>query len=138
MKALSVWQPWAHLIVHGAKPVENRTWSTSYRGPLLIHAGKKRDEDSWFSARAILDTLDPRPEFPRATPNTLAYGAIVGVVRLADCVPSESCELPFANRSPGGFCWVFEDARDFFEPIPYRGMQGLFLVPDHIVAARAA
>jgi hypothetical protein len=39
-KALSIRQPWAHLIVAGIKQIENRTWTTRYRGPLLIHAGQ--------------------------------------------------------------------------------------------------
>jgi hypothetical protein len=37
--SLSIRQPWAWLIVQGHKPIENRTWPTTYRGPLLIHAG---------------------------------------------------------------------------------------------------
>jgi len=43
MKAILIRQPWAWLIVHGYKDVENRTWSTKYRGPILIHAGKTLD-----------------------------------------------------------------------------------------------
>ena len=34
MKALTIKQPWASLIVHGIKDIENRTWRTDYRGPL--------------------------------------------------------------------------------------------------------
>lgn len=50
MKALTICQPYAELIARGDKPIENRTWPTHYRGPLLIHAGKSRawldgDED---------------------------------------------------------------------------------------------
>lgn len=41
MKALSIKQPWAGLILLGQKPVENRTWMSGYVGPLLIHAGKE-------------------------------------------------------------------------------------------------
>lgn len=37
MKCLTVWQPWADLIVKGIKDVENRSRVTRYRGPLLIH-----------------------------------------------------------------------------------------------------
>ena len=37
MKAISIRQPWAWLIVHGYQDVENRTWSTKHRGPILIH-----------------------------------------------------------------------------------------------------
>jgi len=40
MKALTISQPFASLIASGSKFVENRTWPTSYRGPLAIHAGK--------------------------------------------------------------------------------------------------
>ena len=43
MKALTIKQPWASLIIYGDKDVENRSWPTSYRGPLLIHAGKGYD-----------------------------------------------------------------------------------------------
>lgn len=40
MTALSLWQPWASLIAHGAKTIETRGWATHYRGPLAIHAAK--------------------------------------------------------------------------------------------------
>lgn len=42
MKALTIRQPWASLIAHGVKTIETRSWSTKYRGPLAIHAGKAR------------------------------------------------------------------------------------------------
>jgi hypothetical protein len=42
-KALTICQPYAELIARGEKVIENRTWPTSYRGPLLIHAGKSRE-----------------------------------------------------------------------------------------------
>lgn len=38
MKALTLYQPWAHLVAIGAKQIETRSWSTDYRGPLAIHA----------------------------------------------------------------------------------------------------
>ena len=42
MYALTIHQPWAWAIMAGIKRVENRTWRTSHRGPLVIHAGKHR------------------------------------------------------------------------------------------------
>lgn len=45
VKALTLHQPWASLIALGVKSIETRSWSTSYRGPLAIHAGKKRPGD---------------------------------------------------------------------------------------------
>jgi ASCH domain len=38
VRVLSIQQPWAWAIVEGHKRVENRTWTTPYRGPVLIHA----------------------------------------------------------------------------------------------------
>lgn len=41
MKAITVLQPWATLLVTGKKHIETRSWKTNYRGEILIHAGKK-------------------------------------------------------------------------------------------------
>ncbi len=46
IKALSMWQPWASLVGTGAKSYETRSWSTNYRGPLLICSAKKKDLSS--------------------------------------------------------------------------------------------
>lgn len=40
MKAITVWQPWATLLATGQKHNETRSWKTSYRGEILIHAAK--------------------------------------------------------------------------------------------------
>ncbi|HTV55212.1 MAG TPA: ASCH domain-containing protein, partial [Terriglobia bacterium] len=45
MKALSIRQPWAWLIVNGFKPIENRSWNTNFRGRILIHASLKVDRE---------------------------------------------------------------------------------------------
>ena len=42
MKALSLWQPHAQAIAAGLKPYETRHWPTRYRGPIAIHAAKRR------------------------------------------------------------------------------------------------
>lgn len=44
-KALSIWQPWAHLIASGRKHIETRSWPTRHRGPLAIHAARKSAQD---------------------------------------------------------------------------------------------
>lgn len=84
MKALSVRQPWAWLLVNGWKDVENRTWPTKFRGRVLIHAGKTCtpfDREGWeiFEANAP-DGFIP-PGF-----TTLDRGGIVGEVIISDCV----------------------------------------------------
>lgn len=51
MRALSIQQPWAWLIVNGYKPVENRTWTHPHRGRTLIHAGLKMDAQAHSALR---------------------------------------------------------------------------------------
>src|SRR5690606_17299582 len=96
MKALSLWQPYASLIAVGAKRYETRHWKTDYRGPIAIHAAKRRiTNDEWLyirfdpNFRAISRTLG----FDRGIdPNTLPYGAVVCVAELVNCIPTESLE----------------------------------------------
>lgn len=45
VKAITLWQPWASLVAVGAKKIETRSWATAYRGPLAIHAAKKKPAD---------------------------------------------------------------------------------------------
>jgi hypothetical protein len=45
MKALSLKQPFAELILLGKKTVETRTWNTKFRGEFYIHASKQPDKE---------------------------------------------------------------------------------------------
>lgn len=56
MRALTLHQPWATLVAIGAKRVETRSWATTYRGPVAIHAGRHRPP--------MMD-LPPLPRGPR-------------------------------------------------------------------------
>lgn len=115
MKAITVRQPWAAMIVDGEKTVENRSWRTSHRGILLIHAGMSR--------------VDLRLH-PQKKTDHLSFGAFVGFAHLIDCVPVSRCpEVPFRE---GPECWLLRDATSFVEPIPWKGSLGLFNVPDEI------
>lgn len=119
MKALSIRQPWAWLIVHGYKDVENRTWATRYRGPFLVHAGLALDPGY---DRAVALAKELGIAVPAAS--ELARGAVVGRARIIDCV----------DRSPspwfeGPWAFVLAGAEPI-EPVPLRGMLGLFNVPE--------
>jgi ASCH domain-containing protein len=121
MKVLTVRQPWAWAIIFGPKRVENRTWKTSYRGPLLIHAGR---------SRARLG--DYGPGEPDAT--DLAFGSILGVVELLDCVPYERVkDRPFAE---GPWCWLLAEPRPLETPFPCAGHQQLFEAPAGLILPR--
>ena len=45
MKVLTLKQPWATLVAEGIKKYEFRSWKTTYRGKILIHAGSGIDKE---------------------------------------------------------------------------------------------
>lgn len=105
MKALSLWQPWASLMVHGMKRIETRGWYMRHRGPLLIHAAKKWDEDL-----AELCHLDPTyataltacgftKDLRDTRPKGMPFGAIVGRVEVVDCVATDSIDKAMPGSS---------------------------------------
>jgi hypothetical protein len=110
VKCLSIRQPWAHLIMSGKKIVEFRSWSTDYRGPLLIHAAQK------FVSGTDYEHLR----------GSVAHGVILGTVDLYDCKPSW-------YSVTGEFYWKLRNPRRFAHPIPYRGQQHLFNVPCNLL-----
>lgn len=128
MKALSIQQPWASLILTGVKSVENRTWKTPHRGPLLIHAGKTMDLiglDHW--PHGLSSMAAAKNGFALAGKT----GLILGMVELVDCVPIQECQLDWAC---GPWCWLLREPRIFRRPIAYRGQLHLFDVPDESIA----
>lgn len=106
MKALAIKQPWAWLIVNGYKPVENRTWSTKFRGPLLIHASaSKPSKADYEAARQIFCQSGTDPNlFPEIYGFDL--GGIVGMAVVTDVTVEHSSPYFFG---PVGF--VLEKAR---------------------------
>lgn len=107
LKALTVKQPWASLIVEGFKDVENRTWRTHYRGPLYVHAALRDDTE----ASELLSLGDP-----------VIRGAIIGTVEVVDCVrdsDSEWAELDCWH-------WLLDYPATLDEPIPMKGSLGLW------------
>lgn len=130
LQMLTVCQPYAHLIAIGAKPIENRTWPTAWRGELAIHAGKSRD---WLEA-------EDKIRYPN-----MAYGAIVAVVQVVACLhhdtswPDAYTPLWSHEHAHGPWCWVLEHVDRLVVPVPARGAQGIVLVSTAIAAqVRAA
>lgn len=95
MKALSIRQPWAWLILHGGKDIENRTWNTKFRGRVLIHASKGMTRDEYDDADFALSSINPTLRLPPFA--ELQRGGIVGSVEITDCV-SQSNSPWFAGN----------------------------------------
>jgi hypothetical protein len=128
MKAISIRQPWAWMILHAGKDIENRDWLTRYRGTVLIHASKgmTRDEyaDAVETARMARRVLGCAPGLRLEPFHVLDRGGIVGQVDIVDCVQSSTSPWFF-----GAYGFVLKNAK----PLPFRpfkGALGFFDVPE--------
>jgi hypothetical protein len=137
MKALTVKQPWTWAIAHGQKTIENRTWNTTYRGPLAIHAGLAWDKDGARDQRVIRAVIkygQPNgylmPSCVLPDVDRFALGAIVAVVDLVDVCeaqewPSVPCECgPWA--ATGQRHWKLANVRVLPETVSCKGRLGLW------------
>lgn len=139
MKALSLHQPWATVIAFGAKAYETRHWGTRYRGPLAIHAAKHRNLDDEQGLIDELDCLYGWHDLPAA--RDLPRGAVVAVATLAGCLrmtetrilAQSELERDVGNWLPGRWAWHLTDVRRMAAPVPVRGEQGLFHIPDALL-----
>lgn len=97
MKALSIRQPWAWLIVNGYKDIENRSWNTKFRGQVLIHAAStKPTPGEWYEAQRIASSLGIAfPSFEE-----MDKGGIVGYATITGTCESSSSPWFFG---PVGF-----------------------------------
>ena len=144
MKAITLTQPWATLIVVGAKLIETRSWFTTCRGRIAIHAAKNFPEYAQHLCfrepfRLFLEeyvdlnkTYLGRHRFPS--------GAIIATCRLVNCfkildgtyrvggihIPPGEPEQSFGDYTPGRYAWILDDVRRLPEPIPARGALGLW------------
>lgn len=82
MKALSIRQPWAWLIIHGGKNVENRTWHTKLRGRFLVHASKGMTNNEFTQSLLFCSERD----LPMPDRDDMVRGGIIGSVELVDSV----------------------------------------------------
>lgn len=125
MKGLSVRQPWAYLIVHGFKDVENRNWQTAFRGRVYIHAGKKVDLEgvNWMWENKYALGIQGIISEVCLLAHRWSQSGIIGEVDIMDCV--------MQSKSPwfvGPWGFVLASPTAYAKPIPYRGQPGLFEV----------
>jgi activating signal cointegrator 1 len=131
MKALSVIQPWASLIILGAKRFETRSWKTGYRGPLLIHSSKKLPP----AAEALCGVAPFN--YHISTPARLPLGCLLGVVEVIECKTTTEIadklnfhpgipEACFGDYRPGRWAWELRVLQRFEEPIRANGHLGLW------------
>ncbi len=123
MKTLTIKQPWATLIIQGDKRFEFRSWKTSYRGDLLIHAGKGIDKEAMKRLKKYI-------------PEDMPLGKIIGKVKLVDCIKmspefkemllKENNEIYTKSSFQENYGWQVENVEVFNHPIPVKGQLSLW------------
>lgn len=107
-KAISIKQPWAELIAHGIKDIENRTWRTRFKGRVFIHAPEREDRTSKLSTEQ-LEATDHIEEF------YFKKSCIIGEVDIVDCVQNSTSI--WAEKGNGIWHWKLANAVFYDEPI---------------------
>lgn len=121
MKALTIKQPWASLIVNEYKKYEFRSWKTNYRGKVLIHAGLSKEND-------IINKVQSY---------NLEYinGAIIGEADIVDCILVDKKfdhnlkqidSIVYGNNHIGNYAWKLENIKKYENPIYVKGKLGLW------------
>ena len=114
MKVLSLIEPWATLIKEGKKVIETRSWKTSYRGELYIHASNKKIKKSDAHTIELLNLI---PNVP------MGYGNIICKCNLVDCIymDQEFLDKILNNKqeflcgeySLGRYAWILKNIEVF-------------------------
>ena len=121
MKAISIQQPWAWAILHAGKDIENRNWSTTFRGDVAVHA--TRLQQDWELPTGVADP--PNHE--------LTFKAIIGMVEIVDVVTRSA-----SRWFTGKYGFVLRNPRVLSKPVPCPGNLRLWTVPPRIEKAVTA
>src|SRR3990167_1043382 len=134
MKALSLTQPWATLVVLREKAWETRSWPTNYRGQLAIHAAKGFPK--W--AKELCGTEPFKSALAEHGYNSwsdLPLGGILGDCRLMRALSTNggflqamlgAQEIAFGDYSKNRYGFLLENVQEYPVPIPTRGALGLW------------
>lgn len=118
MRALSIKQPWASLIMSGRKTLEVRSWSTPYRGPVIVCASAQPDRER---GRALLTGQEP-------------LAVALGLVQLVDVRAGRAADVTSAFVDPRGFlCWELAEPVPASRLVAVKGKLGLWRPSDALV-----
>ena len=126
LTVITLWQPWATFIIKGIKTYETRSWYTSHRGKILIHAAKRKI--NWDE----LDIESLEEIYPDVRAWEYPLGAIVGETELVECrqcgavrVPVSESDRLTGDWSDGRYAWEMRNVKPLFIP-NVKGKQGLW------------
>lgn len=155
MKALTLTQPWATLVAIGAKRIETRSWSTSFRGEIAIHAakgfpGSAKDfcasrvvcralgwpESTYSLSQGINPAWQEWSDDNARRIKALPLGCVLATATMLGCVETELIrgyvgtftdqEEAFGNYDPGRFAFLLDNVIQLAAPVPAKGALGLW------------
>lgn len=132
MKVLSLTEPCATLIKEQKKHIETRSWKTSYRGELYIHASMTKIPKNWRENREFMALVKDI---------SLNYGTIICKCQLIDCIymtkdyvnkmkKENPIEYICGDYKEGRYAWVLENIEPLTEPIPAKGHLSIWTYED--------
>ncbi len=129
LRALTVRQPWAGLLAAGVKPVENRTWRTSARGELWLHAGAGADPIAEWMYGHLIHAENT------AGAQIWARGAVIALAELTGVHRDTGCCEPWGQ--PDQWHWEIRPVRVLAVPVPARGALGIWQLDAGLVDSAA-
>ena len=125
MRVLTVRPPYSDAIARLGKDVENRSWSTKYRGPIAIHAGRSVDQVGVAVVEGIAGV---------SLPQKLSGGHVVAIADLVDVHTPADCWVRGRGgcsrwAESGAYHWVLADVRPLRDPFGLQGSLGLRRLP---------
>jgi len=137
MKALSVSRPWTTLILQFDKSPENRSWPTSYRGPLWLHAARSWDADAipWAEELGLIPVGAVSRRSADHPTGLVGQVTVTGLCSAWSVrrEPQSECWCPLW-AADNQYHWLLTQPRSLAEPIACRGALGLWEPAEDVVA----
>lgn len=126
MKAITITEPWASMIAKGFKKIETRSWPTSYRGKIAIHAGKGKPNRDWVGNVPEMMNLIDNDIHPGCI---IAYADLIGCEKMTkemiDNVKKNHAEYISGIYEPGRYAFILDNIQPV-TPIPTKGKQRIW------------
>jgi len=123
MRVITLKQPWASLVAEGLKEYEFRNMNYSYRGKILIHAGKGIDKDAMERVKKF--NLD----YPSSK--------IIAEVEIVDCIKVDETfnnyinnlnSSVYGNKNRNGYAWKLSNVKKLHNDEYISGKQGIWYI----------
>ena len=129
MRALSLRQPWLYCITEHGKRIENRTWKAPDHiigQRIALHASAAKHGKEW---RAVAELTGIWVPWSAVVTGAITATAVVAGQFRSGWEPDE-LDLEQQKWVMGPWCWILKDVVKLDEPIPAKGMLGLWRVPE--------